>query len=85
MKVDQKSRDWFEYALEILTSLNRDEGISTVESVASLNAFFSEEGVLLEASAHVADETFGKGFEKFLSDNLEAGNDVWIEYAVGEK
>ena len=85
MKVDQKSRDWFEYALEILTSFNRDEGISTIESATALNAFFNEEGVSLEAAAYVADEAFAKGFATFLSDNLQAGNDVWIEYAVGEK
>ena len=85
MKVDQKSRDWFEYALEILTSLNRDEGISTVESAEALNEFFNEENIPLEASAHIADEAFVINFRRLLLENLKAGNDVWIEYAVGEK
>lgn len=83
--MDAKSRDWFEYALGLLTSLNNDEGISTIESSESLNAFFIEENVPLRATAHVADERFMTGFSKFLSDNLDLGNDVWIEYAVGEK
>lgn len=85
MKVDQKSLDWFEYALGVLTSLNRDEGISTVGSADALNAFFIEENLPLRAHAHVADERFAKGFAEFLCENLAAGNDVWIEYAVGEK
>ncbi|MFB0964672.1 MAG: hypothetical protein QMC36_03105 [Patescibacteria group bacterium] len=65
--------------------MNRDEGISTVESASAINAFFFEEGIPLRATAHVADATFAIGFPEFLTDNLEAGNDVWIEYAVGEK
>lgn len=83
--MDAKIQDWFEYALGFLTSLNNDEGISTVESTGALNAFFKDEGIRLRASAHVADEAFAEGFPEFLADNLKAGNDVWIEYAVGEK
>lgn len=83
--MDAKSQDWFEYALGLLTSLNNDEGISTIESEKELNSFFEEERIGLRAQTYRADQAFVEGFRPFLRKNLDEGNDVWIEYAVGEK
>ncbi|MFZ3233042.1 MAG: hypothetical protein WA194_06050 [Patescibacteria group bacterium] len=56
-----------------------------MESEKELNEFFKEEKIPLVAAARGADEDLRVGFSDFLLSNLKEGNDVWIEYAMGEK
>ena len=85
VKIPKSVRKYFRNDLPELTSHNWDEGIRTTESSDALNRFFQEEGIPLLAESFVATSEFSANLPRWLAENLEAGFDLWAEYALEER
>lgn len=57
---------------------NKDEGISTLDSIAKINEFFANEGLTLTAHAYIASQI--PDLRAFIEHGLASGHDLWIEY-----
>lgn len=85
VKVPENKKAIFTYDLAVLTAHNFDEGISTMDAETPLNAFFSESKLNLRARSYRSEEAFLENLATWTREALAKGDDLWIEYAVGEK
>jgi hypothetical protein len=65
-----------------MTKPNCDEGVQTVESEDQINAFLREHDIGLVAKCH--KYTPDLSIADFVSEQLEANHDVWVEYHAHE-
>src|SRR3989338_2892288 len=68
----------FRKDMPIMTRFNFDDGISTLESVGKINAFFDKKNIGLHAEAfkHSSIESV----DDMVAKQLKSGHDVWAEY-----
>ena len=78
VKIDETDAQLFNVKLDIMTSANCDEGISTVESDGDINKFLGERKLPLRATAYKTAQI--ASLQDFLEEHLSADHDVWLEY-----
>jgi hypothetical protein len=78
VKIAPEDRHAFSDSMPYMTSFNHDEGISTLESVRRVNAFFKRHKLPLVAKAHHYSTIHS--LKSFIAENLKLGNDIWAEY-----
>lgn len=78
VKVNKKHHNMFNVKLEILSDYNYDEGISTLDSVNKVNAFFRKNKINLAAEAKRITEV--EDLKMFIKSNIVLNNDLWVEY-----
>lgn len=82
VKIAAQDTAAFSLAMPIMTRANLDEGIQTVESEHTINAFFSEQSLPLRATSYKQSSL--RSVPAFLQQHLEENHDVWTEYHTNE-
>jgi len=82
VKIHEKNTGAFNVPLQVMKGYNIDEGISTLDSISQINAFFTQESLNLTAKSYLASEI--ANLEVFIAQELVAGNDLWVEYHNNE-
>lgn len=82
VKINKNHESYFNISLNILNEYNNDEWISTLDSADLINEFFKKEHINLVAQPYKSRSI--KKIKSFIIDNINMGNDLWIEYHNNE-
>jgi hypothetical protein len=82
VKVSEEYKDMFNVDLQIMTSYNNDEGISSVASSEKINEFFAKNKINLCAKGFFFHEI--NNLKQFIEENVKKNKDLWIEYKAHE-
>lgn len=78
VKISPEDAPAFRENMPIMTQANFDEGISTIDSSALVNNFFTESDIALKASRFPFSAI--PNLHDFLISHLKSNHDLWIEY-----